>query len=371
MERISIYQLFTLTIFFQLGTTVIFGFASPAGRDAWLAILISTFLGILVILIHITLMKMNPGLTLVEWFPAQFGRWLGMPIAWLYPLQFMYSIGRIFSDLKGLIPSTLLPGTPSWFVVVTLLMLIVYCVFSGIEVLARFAEYLFPILFFLLMMEVILLISSGIVDLKNVQPILGKGWGKIWETVWPTGITQTFTQTLTLAVIWPLVNKSEKIRKTTLAATIISGATLALFSVLEISVLGEDITERSIYPMYVLIKQITIADFLENLDAIVAINMVVTAYIKATLYFFATVRSIQLLLNMRDIRSLIFPVAFITYFLGMTMSKNINEHFYVGSKIFPLYIWVPLTILLPVSLLIVTLIRKQWANWRNKQLQKG
>lgn len=371
MERISIFQIFTLTVFLQIGTTVIFGFASPAGRDAWLAILISTIVGILVVLLHTYLFALNPGLTLVEWFPAQFGRWLGIPLAWLYPLLFLYSMGRIFSDLKALIPATLLPGTPPWFIVVTILVVIMYCVFSGIEVLARFTEYLLPSLFILLIIELILLFSSGVVNLKNLLPILGKGGGEIWKIVWPTGITQTFGETLTLAMIWPLVKSPEKIRKVTIVATILSGLTIASFSFMEVAVLGEGIVQHTIYPLYLLVKQIAIADFLENLDALVALNMVIFAYIKATIYFFAAVRSIQLLLNINDGRSLIFPLALVTYFWGMTMSRNITEHLYIGIKIFPLYLWMPLVIILPIVLLIVTLIRKKWSNWQNKQLQKG
>ncbi|MGM0876971.1 MAG: GerAB/ArcD/ProY family transporter [Bacillota bacterium] len=162
----------------------------------------------------------------------------------------------------------------------------------------------------------------------------------------------------------------KKVRKTTIIATIIAGITIALFNLLEIAVLGEDITERTIYPLYLLIKQISTVDFLENLDAIVALNMIITAYIKGTIYLFAAVRSIQLLLKLHNSRSIIFPVACITYFLGMTMSKNINEHIYVGTNMFPQYLWMPLTIILPGILLIVTSIRKKWSNWQNNHLQK-
>ncbi|MBP2076452.1 hypothetical protein J2Z64_000664 [Oceanobacillus polygoni] len=96
MERISVYQLFTITVFFQLGTSVIFGFATAAGRDAWLAILISTAFGILLILMYVALMKLNPGLAFVEWFPTQLGKWIGMPIAWLYPLMFCMWQGVLY-----------------------------------------------------------------------------------------------------------------------------------------------------------------------------------------------------------------------------------------------------------------------------------
>jgi spore germination protein KB len=112
MEKLSNYQIFGLTFLYQIGTTIIFGFGASAGRDAWIAILLSTLLGTLITVMYVLLMKLNPGLTLVQWFPAQFGKWLGTPISWLYPLIFLFDAGRAAGDLKDLIPATLLPTTP-------------------------------------------------------------------------------------------------------------------------------------------------------------------------------------------------------------------------------------------------------------------
>lgn len=366
MERISIYQLFTITVFFQLGSSVIFGFATSAGRDAWLAIIISTALGILLILMYIALMKMNPGLSVVEWFPAQLGKWIGMPIAWLYPLMFLYVAGRIISDVKSIIPDTILPRTPSWVVVLMLLLVVVYGVSSGIEVIARLTEYLVPMILLIFMIEVILLFFSDVVNVKHILPIVGQGWGKVWSAVWPTGITQTFAETLTLAMVWPLVNKTEKILKVTIVATVLSGIVISLFSLMQVLVLGEDISDRTMYPVYILMQQISIADFLENLDAIVSLIMVLTAFTKLTLYFFAAIRSMQLLLNLQSSRFLILPAAIIVYIMGMTMAENLNEHLHVGIHIFPLILWVPLLIVLPFLLLIVTVIRKKFAKSSSK-----
>jgi spore germination protein KB len=192
-----------------------------------------------------------------------------------------------------------------------------------------------------------------------VRPILGQGWGKIWSAVWPTGITQTFAETLILAMLWPSVKKPEKVRKTTFIATLLSGLTITAFSLMAILVLGEGIVSHTVYPLYVLVRQISIADFLENLDAMVALTMIIMAYVKVTIYLFVAIRAIQILLNMLDNRLIIFPVAVVTYLLGMTMSQNINEHFYIGITAFPLYVWVPLLIILPIPLLIVTVIRRK------------
>ncbi|GIP11750.1 GerAB/ArcD/ProY family transporter [Paenibacillus macerans] len=110
--KISAYQLFTITFIFQLGTTIIFGFGGLAGRDAWIGDLTSLGLGLCVIWVYTALMRMNPGLSLVEWFPAQLGRWIGTPIAFLYPLMFLYLTGRIIADIRDMVSTTILPGTP-------------------------------------------------------------------------------------------------------------------------------------------------------------------------------------------------------------------------------------------------------------------
>jgi spore germination protein KB len=69
-----------------------------AGKDAWIVTLLSVVFGALLILLYFTLMRMRTGLTLVQCFPAQFGRWIGTPLAWLYPLLFLYLAGR---DLRN------------------------------------------------------------------------------------------------------------------------------------------------------------------------------------------------------------------------------------------------------------------------------
>jgi spore germination protein KB len=139
---------------------------------------------------------------------------------------------------------------------------------------------------------------------------------------------------------------------------------------MEITVLGGDILQHTLYPLYMLIRQISLADFLENLDAMVALTMIITAYIKITIYLFAIIRSTQLLMNMRRSGSLIFPVTFIAYLLCMNMSKNINEHIYAGTMAEQKTLWgILLYVILPSLLLIVTLIRKKWSK-QSKEVGK-
>lgn len=360
MERISNYQLFTITVFFQIGTTVMFGFAAGAGRDAWLAVLISALLGTLVILIYLLLMRLQPGLTIIEWYPAQLGRWLGGFIAWLYVLEFIYDAGRGIADVKYLIPTTILPETPTWVIGGVFIIVLAYGASAGIEVIGRIGEMGFPIIVVLAVLEVILLFSSGVVHTEHLQPVLYKGWGEVWRTVWPIGVTQSFGESIELAMVWTLTRQPERIMKTTIFAIVCSAIFIGTMDILAIAVLGEGVFQRSMYPMYLLIRQINVADFITNMDALGILFFCGLTFMKMSIHMFAAIRGAQLLTRIQDSRILVLPVSIIVFSAGIVMDSNSVEHIHTGIHVIPSTLWVPLFIILPSILLFVTWIRKMW-----------
>lgn len=359
MSKISLYQLFTITFIFQLGTTLIFGFGGSAGRDAWIAQFGSLGLGIFVVLIYTILMRMNPGLTLVQWFPAQLGRWIGTTIAFLYPLLFLYVAGRIIADIRDMVTTTILFNTP--FIVTTTVFAIIlaYCIYGGVEIIARLGEMLFPLILLMLFIQAILLFSSGVMHIDNLRPVLENGWAPIWQVVYPGGINQPFGETIVLAMFWTDTKHPEKIMKITIFSTLMSGSIIGILDILAISVFGS-MFSRFLYPLYTLLSTISVGNFIENLQIFGIIYLFTTALVKALLYMLASLKGIQQLTGMKDYRVLIIPASIVALFLGMFMSKNISEHiYYHHMKILVPYIWVPLFLIVPTVLLIVTWFRQK------------
>lgn len=239
MNKITSYQLFTITFIFQLGTTIIFGFGGTAGRDAWIGELISSALGVVIILVYTTLMGMNPGLSLVQWFPAQFGRWIGTPIAFVYPLVFLYFVGRIIADIRDMVSTTLLNNTPLILITGLFALIIAFCLYGGAQIIARLGELFLPIVIIIFSIEIILLFGSGVMHIKNIQPVLENGWGPIWNVVYPGGVTQSFGEAIVLAMFWPEVKTPSKVMKITVISTVLSGIMIACLDLFAISVLGE------------------------------------------------------------------------------------------------------------------------------------
>ncbi|NRD76890.1 endospore germination permease [Bacillus sp. BRMEA1] len=359
MYKISSYQLFVITFIFQLGTTVIFGFGAAADRDAWLAQLLSMCLGLLVILLYTTLMRMNPGLTLVQWFPAQFGRWIGVPIAFLYPLLFLYHVGRILGDVRDMVSTTILFNTPYLVIEGVFIIIIAYCAFGGIEIIGRLGEIIFPLVLLMFCIQVILLFSSGVMHINNLRPVLKDGWAPIWKVAFPGGMTQPFAESIVLSMFWTDTKHPEKVMKVTVLATIFSGLMIAFWDIQCISVFG-GLFSHFLYPLYTLLGMISIGNFIENLQIFGVLYFFSTAFLKSTLTILSASKGFQQLTGMKNYRVLTIPASVIALILGMTMSKNISEHIYLHFlKIVLPYVWIPLLLVVPAILLIVTWFRQK------------
>jgi len=360
METISRHQLLAISIIYQIGTTIIFGFAAGAGRDSWLAVLISTLLGTVVVLIYVSITELNPGLTYIECYPKQFGKWLGTPLAWLHPMLFLYIAGRIVADINNLVPSTILPGTPSWAILVVFMIVITYSLYLGIRALGRLAEFMLPILCIIFVIEVILIISSGVVATDNLFPLIDKGWGRVWKVVWPLGIIQSYGESLALALVWTSIQPKGKVARTMAISTLISGSFIALTDVMAITVFGEEIFKRATYPMYGIIQSISVADFITQLDATGVLYFCFMAFVKTSIYLFAAIRSIQKLTYTSTNRIFIVPVVIIAFVFGFTMAPNVIHHFSVVEKVVPFSpLYLSLMIFFPIVLMFVSWMRRR------------
>lgn len=364
MGKISSYQLLVLTALYQLGTTIIFGFASTAGRDCWISSIISAVLGGILILMYTVIARLNPGLTLVEWYPTQFGKWLGTPIAWMYPLLSLYEAGRLLTDIKDMLPPVILPKTPKLLITSLFLLIVAYVSISGIEVLGRLAEILMPVILIFFILEIILIAGSGIIKMDHVLPIAGKGWGRILKAVWPLGVTQTYGETIYFAMIWPYVKQQKKILRTSIIASVVSTLIITTLDLMSVLVLGESNFSRSIYPLFKLVQQINVADFIENLDALAVLFLLTTAFFKCAVKIACISLAIQKLSYAKSHITFIVPSVLIVLYLAMTMANNVLDHIEAGLKILPKTLWMYFFIFLPFSLFVVSCIR--WLYNRSK-----
>jgi hypothetical protein len=60
-EKLSVWQFFLLIFIFETGSSVVVGVGGEAKKDAWIAILLATFIGIFILLFYFYLIQKAEG----------------------------------------------------------------------------------------------------------------------------------------------------------------------------------------------------------------------------------------------------------------------------------------------------------------------
>jgi spore germination protein KB len=110
--------------------------------------------------------------------------------------------------------------------------------------------------------------------------------------------------------------------------------------------------------LYRIAKVISIADFLENVDALGILYFLCTAFYKAVLQMYTAIRVIRHELSAHKNHLPVYITAAIVYVLGLTISKSTTEHIYSALKIFP-YTELAVYLALPSLLFLIIGFKKK------------
>lgn len=123
---------------------------------------------------------------------------------------------------------------------------------------------------------------------------------------------------------------------------------MVVITILTILVLGTQ-TVSFAYPSYALAKLIRLGDFLVRIEIIMAVIWFITIFVRLALLFYISIVGIAQVLNLKDYRSLTFPIALLLVPLSLLAFPNAayfqeftpiwTIHALVMGFIFPLLLW--------------------------------
>ncbi|TKH08371.1 spore gernimation protein, partial [Peribacillus simplex] len=167
-----------------------------------------------------------------------------------------------------------------------------------------------------------------------------------------------YVQLVFFLMITPYVNEKTKVKKNFYLGALLGGGALFLVIIFSILVLGADNTARLTYPSYELGMRISIGNFFERVEVIVAFIWVFTEYFKLTICFYGLALGIAQLLGLKNYKILLFPLAFLILTFTIFSHPDI-----VHYQNFMATAWTPLSLticfILPLLLLMVGKIRKK------------
>ncbi|MDQ0242520.1 spore germination protein KB [Bacillus fengqiuensis] len=357
--KVNGFQMFSIIFLFELGSAILVGLAKDAKQDAWIAVLLATGLGCLLYLVYIKLYNMYPSLTLISYLQNILGKYVGWLIGLLYVVYFIYIASRVLHDFEELLVMTAYRSSSYLTIGIIMVICVMYAAFQGLEVFFRISELCFFIIVFMLLSLMFLEIASGIVEIHHLRPVLEHGWGPIFKSVFPSTLTFPFGEMITFTMLLPFLNKQETAKKAGIIALALSGIVLTLIAFMHVAVVGADVRMRSAFPLLSAVSYINIADFIQRLDIVVIISMVLLGFVKITVFFFCAIIGTAELFHIKERKKLIYPMGVMVLIFSLIIAPNYIEHIIEGVKIVPYYLHLPLQIVLPILLLIVAWIRQK------------
>ncbi|MFD0051807.1 endospore germination permease [Actinomycetes bacterium NPDC127524] len=364
--KISYFQLFCLIFLFEMGSSVLFSIAGSAKQDAWLVTLIAMIPGSMLLGMYLKMHQMFPGYTLTVYVQKIFGSAIGRMIGFLYVIYFIYIASRLLRDFGELLVISAYPETTLMVIGITMLLCLIYNLFKGFEAFSRLTELCFYVIVPTLLIVVLLQAASGLIVWKNLTPILEYGWKPVFKGIFPTTLTVPYGELIAFTMVFPHLSNVKKTIKVSLISVIFSGLLLTLITALTIAVIGQSVRFRSAFPILTAVSYINIGGFIQRVDALVIISIIIVGFIKIFVFFYCAVKGSMEVFQVKEPRNLIFPISFIILMGSIFIAPNYIEHLKEGLKYVPYYLHIPFQIVFPALFLLVALLKQLFAKKRQK-----
>lgn len=169
-----------------------------------------------------------------------------------------------------------------------------------------------------------------------------------------------FCQSFYISMFLPYVMDSEKGMKWSMVSVLVVMLVMIGLNLLTIFVLGGTAFSTSrTYPIFVVIRYISIFNFFEHLEAVIIVIWVTIMFIKISVFYYVLVLSTAQWMNLSDYRSIVLPLGFLSTLLGLWVYRNMQEFSEYADKILPFYIPLLLTVI-PTLLLLLAYIQNKY-----------
>ena len=358
-EVISSRQFTIITSLLSIGTAILIipsTIASSSKQDAWIAASIGVVLSLLVVKLFLTLGNQTPTLNFIEANEKIFGRFFGKITVIGFLSLTLFSGGELLYFIGIFMKTEVMPETPTLAFALLFSIIIMYAAYLGLETFARSAEILFP-MFILIFIFFIVCITPQI-KFENIQPIMEVSKTSMFYSIIRFMSVFSFSLVMLLMIYPASVNVQQSSKKGFYIGTILGGFVLVTLITLCILVLGAANTASRTFPSYALAQRISIGNFLQRIEIIMAFMWITSIFIRTFMYFYTTVVGIAQIMKLKDHRPLILPMGIIMIGLSQIIHPDIVHSDNYNNEIWPIYSFI-FTILLPILLLIVAVIRNR------------
>lgn len=330
--------------------------ASSAKQAAWVTPL--TALPFLLLLIYIMSVffrkKENTNLSFTNIIYKIVGGVFGRIIVFLY-LVWIVILSALYVRYYGeRLVSSIAPNTPNMFFIIFMLITVFVFLKKGIVLIARMNEVILYIIAITFL--VLFIMSMPIINVKNLLPVshldaLPILWGSY-------GILPAWTYLFYLFFFGDRISDKENLWKYGLRGSIFLTAVTVMLFIMTIGDLSHSVASRVPLPFFVAVRQISLFEFVERLEAVTVALWVFADFILISVFSYTALSIIKSLFNLKSVKHLSAPFLAFIFVLSMNIA-NTNFQLERFSKEIVMHANNIFQIGVPILLLIVGKLRKK------------
>lgn len=331
--RVSSRELWFLASVFLLGSSVLIPPGSPAGRDAWAAVIAGCLVGMVVILVYTQLGARFPGKTFVEISHCVFGRIIGKAASLLFIWYLVHLASLVLSNFGDFFTSTVYRLTPEPVIAGALILVAAYAVSHGVEVLARCSIPIFFIILVIIVLDTTLLLNRfnfyNLLPALEVKPVVF-AWTSLGAAAFP------FAETAAFMMIFPAVSDGNHIRRAMLRADAAMGLIFTTIAIRNSAVLGPGTTLYT-YPSIQVLRLVSIGGVITRAEVLVSTVLIATGFLKFAVLFYGAAIGLAQTLCLSDYRVVIRPLGAVLLVMSLFNFGSVAENIRFAALIYPIY----------------------------------
>ncbi len=347
-EVISDKQGITLVVLYILGSSLILAIGAEAGNDVWLSLIIAIFFAIPVLLVYARLHALFPDKNIFDISKYVYGRLFGNLINLLFTWFALHLGSLVLRNFVEFITIVGLPETPDLVPASNLILLTIWVVKEGIEVLGRWGEFFVLVSITLLLFAFILLTPQ--MDSTNLLPILYNGIKPVIGGAFAI-FAFPFVELVTFMMVFSSLKNRQSSYKIFLIGLLIGGFVLLVTVITDLLILGADNYSELYFPLYMSISKINVGNFLQRLEIIAAVTFLIGGFVKISICLMGVCNGFVNILGSKDYRFIVTPLAFLMLNMSFMVYDSIMEMTTWASQLWRYYAF-PFQVLLPVIILI-------------------
>jgi spore germination protein (amino acid permease) len=363
--RLSGWQLYNMTSLYVIGTTFLIlpgNLIADAKQYGWLILVWATLYGMILAGLWLYLSSRFPGLSVVQIAVQLFGKWAGGLVSLLYIVFFIQVASWVTRNLSDFMHINLMPGTPISVFNIMILLICAYAVVKGIESIAMVSELLGPYVYLAFWIPISLMLKEW--DWRRFSvPYDFHPWETFLHTRY--ALAFPFMELVAFMMIFPFAGRRLKI--TFLSGIGVTGILLSLCVFFTIGILGVERSSHLVYPIFIIFREMQFTNFVEHVESIISVNILLLVCIKISLSFYCAVLAICQLFHIKARAVVAYPLVWIISAYSLffeSIVENVSWVRMYAFNYFALY-----AIVIPVILIAWGWLHKK-GRWQRSEAAK-